>query len=129
MTSPTRPDRPDVVLHAEGLQVTLRSVPVERVRVRRRVTTHTRQVEVTVRREELEIERLPLEAGADGRTGTSAGSVLEVVLREEVPVVTTRTRAYEKVIVTVGQVTGEEPVTAALRHEEVELSGQLPTGR
>ena len=119
----TSTDRPEVVLHEEDLQVTLRSVPVERVRVRRKVVTYTRTVEVTVRREELEIERLPLDADPDATTGSSAGASLQVLLREEVPVVTTRLQPYEQVTVTVGQVAGEEAVTAPLRHEEVELSG------
>lgn len=120
----TDPDRPSVVLHEEDLQVALRSVPVERVRVRRTVRTYTRQVEVTVRREELEIERLPLDGAPDGPAGSSAGAALQVLLREEVPVVTTRVQPYEQVTVTVGQVTGQETVSAPLRSEQVEVDEQ-----
>lgn len=117
----TRADQPDLVLNAEDLQVTLRSVPVERVRVRRRVTTYTEQVEVTLRREELEIEHLPIDAAETGPAGSSAGAALRIVLREEVPVVSTRLRPYEQVVVSVHDARGEETVTEQLRHEEVEL--------
>lgn len=117
----TRADQPDLVLHAEDLQVTLRSVPVERVRVRRRVVTTTQTVEVTLRREELEIERLPLDGDDTRATGSSDGAALRIVLREEVPVVGTRVRPYEQVTVSVRPVQGEQAVTEALRHEEVEL--------
>lgn len=52
----------EVVRHEEELAVRLSSVPYERVRLSKRVVTETVTVEVHLRREELVVERLPLEA-------------------------------------------------------------------
>ncbi len=59
MTGDTTPAGPEVVLHEQRLWVDTARVPVGRVVLRRRVTTQVRQVEVTVRQEELEVHYLP----------------------------------------------------------------------
>lgn len=51
--------RPQVVLRQEHLQVTTVRQPNERLLVRRVLVTETRQIEVTVRREELRLEPVP----------------------------------------------------------------------
>lgn len=115
------PAIPEVVLHEERLRVQTRQVPVERVVLRRRIVTEVRQVEVTVRREELEVDRGPL-AGTDaGHLPAEGSRTTTIVLREEVPVVQLQTRPYEQVTVTVDQVQGQREVTAELGREQVEL--------
>jgi uncharacterized protein (TIGR02271 family) len=52
------PAAAEVVLHEEQLRVATRRVPTEKVLVRRRVVTEVRQIEVTVRREEVEVHRV-----------------------------------------------------------------------
>jgi len=115
---------PELVLSEERLHVGTRWVGVERVRVRTRIVTETRRVEVRVRREELVVEQVALvddEPAADVPVGAQEPQV--IVLHEEVPTVSLATRAYERVRVEVVPVDGEVGVRAALRHEELDLSG------
>ena len=107
---------------------------METIRVRRRVVTETVQVPVTVRREVLEVERSPVDPGrgpdGTGRSNDLAGTGdrrIEVVLREEVPVVATRVRGYERVRVDVVDVAGEVTVDTEVRREVADVDGD--TGR
>lgn len=111
----------EVVRAQEQLAVRREWVPVERVRVARRVVTETRRVEVSVRREELHVERVPIEPEAAGSTTDRqpAPAPIVLVLREEVPVVTLATQPVERVRVSVDTVTGLHTVQAELRREEV----------
>ena len=129
---PTAPTGPEVLLHEERLQVTATREPVERVLLRRVITTTTRQVEVTVRREELVIERRPADdrTSADGAAPAAAAPAtataaipepLVILLSEEVPVVTVVTRPYERITVHLDTVTDREQIGASLSHEEVEV--------
>ena len=113
------PGGPEVVLHEERLRAGTERVAVERVLVRKVVVTETRQVEVTVRREELQTTRVP----ADGApaAGPAGGPPLVVVLAQEVPVVTLHPEPYERVTVHVDTVAGEQRVEQTLSSERVEL--------
>lgn len=138
---PTRTANPEVVLHQQRLVSGTRRVASERVVVRRRVVTETRQVQVTVRRELLEVERIPLpDTDSDstrglgtglggtppaGGDGPGAAPWLVVVLREEVPVVQVLTRPYEQVTVSVHTVSGTQELTATVQAEHAEVS-ELP---
>lgn len=120
---------PQVVLRQEHLQVATARQPVERLIVRRVVTSEVRQVDVTVRREEVHLERRPFDgtpaAGDDRGTPTAspdpAGPVLVVVLSEEEPVVRLRTRPYERVSVYLDTVTDQEQVSAELSREQADV--------
>ncbi|WP_127783585.1 DUF2382 domain-containing protein [Rhodococcus sp. X156] len=119
----------------EELDVRVRRVPVERVRVRRRVVTETRQVSVDVRREELVLEHLPVAQTPDDQVpdaqtpdqaaeGAAFGEEREpvvLVLHEEVPVVQLATRPYERVTVRVERVDGAHTISADLAREVVEV--------
>lgn len=122
--APVPADRPapEVVLHEERLRVQTREVPVERVVLRRRVVTEVRQVEVTVRREELEVHRLPVEGTRSARPESPRTTT--IVLSEEVPVVQLQTRPYERVTVTVETVAGQQQVSAEVSREQVEVDVQ-----
>lgn len=120
-------------------------VPVERVRLVRRVVTETVNVPVTVRREELVVTREPVAAGPGGASvdeplGTSSGGTedvggatdgaepsflppaapgppLVILLRREVPVVSTAVELTERVTVHVDVVRSEQVVSTAVRRE------------
>jgi len=124
------PDRPEVVRHEERLKVGTTQVPYERVVLRRRITTEVRQIEVTVRREVLEVQRDQL-SGQDAGTaalGDTAQQPLVIVLSEEVPVVQMQTRPYEQVRVVVDRTTEHVEVTETVGKEQVELTTELTDG-
>lgn len=88
----------EVVLHQEQLRVGTRRVPTEKVLVRRRVVSEVRQIEVTARREEVEVCRVPLDGHEQSPVG-GPPEPLVILLSEEVPVVQLQTRPYERVTV------------------------------
>lgn len=96
-----------------------RSVARERVRLRTRVVTETRIVEVQVRRQELVVEREPL-ADGDAAPGDDP-TPLEIVLHAEEPVVETRVVPVERVRVVKVAVAEEQRVVDELRAERVEV--------
>ena len=110
----------------ERLLVHTESHAVERVRLRKHVVTEYQQVTVPVRREELRIEREPVEP-ASGRADPGATAAfggdeeLEIVLYAERPVVATETVAVERVRIGKRTVTAEETVSGEVRREEIEL--------
>lgn len=117
--------RAEVVLHEEQLQVETERVSTHRVVLRRRIVTEVRQVEVTVRREELEVEHRPLPGQPDTATDASSEPIV-IVLSEEVPVVQLRTRPYEQVTVSVSTVAGEQDVAERVDREEAEIRTETP---
>jgi uncharacterized protein (TIGR02271 family) len=125
LNQPAHPLRQDagaeVVLHEERLSVQVDRVAVERVVLRRRIVTEVRQVEVTVRREELEIHRAPASGQETAQSGPPPHPLV-IVLSEEVPVVELATRAYERVVVYVDTSTTQQQVTADVSREQVDLS-------
>lgn len=123
----------ELVLSEERLSASAMWAATERVVLRRQVVTETRQVEVTVRREELVVSREA--ADATSREGAGAGDPdhgthepIVMVLREEVPQVTTRVQPYEQVTVTVERTSGTETIHEQLRHEELEVQGVAGEG-
>lgn len=113
----------EVVRHEQRLRVSVERAVSERVRFSRRVVTETRMVPVEVRREVLEVERVPVGPGeAADDPNRDAELPLEIVLHEEVPVVTVRVRPVERVVVGVTTATGEETVGAELATEQVEVT-------
>lgn len=113
---------PHVTLHEEQLQVRTVRAPHERVVIRRRITTEVRMVEVTVRREELHVERQPVDDAASPPGGDAARSPLVIILSEEVPVVGVETRPYERVTVTVDTVTQEHHVQESVAKERADVA-------
>ena len=125
------PTDASVVRSEEELRVGTTAAPYERVRLRKRIVTEVRTVEVEVRREELVVEREPAGDAAGGVVDDRAvgeQAPLELTLHEEQVEVVTRVVPVERVRVAVDVVAaGEEPVDAELRREVVEVSG--PDGR
>ncbi len=123
-----RDREPAVTVHEEQLDVHNRQVFVERVRVRKVIVEEQVMVPVTVRREELRVEREPVAPGEDvqGTTTAAGAEPLELVLRREEPVVGTRIVPVERVRISTVPIGEERVVHETLRHEEVEVD--LPSG-
>ncbi len=119
----TTPPKPavEIELREQQLQVDTVRVPVERVVLRRRIVTEVQQVQVTVRREELEIIREPLPGHPTGAPG-GAQSPLLIVLSREVPVVQLQRRPYEQVTARVTSVQGQQQINETVSKEQAELT-------
>jgi stress response protein YsnF len=88
-------------------------------------------VDVEVRRQELVVERVPVdedEARAAATTDLGEPEEVVVVLHEEVPVVTTETRPVERVTVRARRVESTTPVTVDLSREVVEVEQDAGRG-
>ncbi len=112
---------PAVTVHEERLDVSTRQVPVERVRFRKVIVEEQVMVPVTVRREELRVEREPVAPGGDAGLDAADAGPLELVLSREEPVVGTRVVPVERVRVFRAPVVEERTVRETLRREEVEV--------
>jgi len=119
----TTPPNPavEIGLREQQLQVNTVRVPVERVVLRRRVVTEVQQVQVTVRREELEVLREPLPGHPSGPPGQAPPPLL-IMLSREVPVVQLQRRPYEQVTVQVNRVDGFEQIHESTTKEQAELT-------
>ena len=116
-------------------------VEIGRARLRKYVVTEEVQLTVTVRREELRLEREPIPThdrslvadpdvfGTDeGFVTPDGGVIFEVTLHEERPVVTTEIVPVERVRLNKVVETDHQTVSGAVRKEriEVQLPGQAP---
>jgi len=111
----------EIELREQQLQVDTVRVPVERFVVRRRIVTEVQQIQVTVRREELEITREPLSGQPTGAPGGAPPPLL-IVLSREVPVVQLQRHPYEQVTVQVKRVEGQQQINETVSKEQAELT-------
>jgi uncharacterized protein (TIGR02271 family) len=116
----------EVVVSEEQLAVETRMQPTERVRVRKAVVTEDVTLTVTVRREELVIEREPIvptsHQAADGEFALPDGQgPVEFVLHAEEPVVTKRVVPVEKVRLNRNTITEERRIADTVRRERVDV--------
>jgi uncharacterized protein (TIGR02271 family) len=122
LSDPAADEAVELVRSEERLVVGRETRAVERVRVRKHVVSEEVTRTVTLRREELVVEREPV--GDDGTVvdghEPSTHEELEIVLHEErVEVVLV---PVERVRVRVVRVEGERTVTEVLRREQIDLS-------
>ena len=115
------PGEDEVVLREEQLVVETERVPAQRVRVRKEIVEEQVTITVTLRHEELVIEREPVKPG-DVPPETAGGPRLdeppiEIVLWAEEPVVSTRAVPVEKVRVLRTLGSRQQDLTAQLRRE------------
>jgi stress response protein YsnF len=126
----------------EQLRVHTEQVAATRVRLVKYVVTEQVQVTVPLRREEIRIEEVPLDApeaepgeslvdegrhAADPGTvevGGAAGLPEEIVLHREEPVVSVRVVAAERVRLRTELVQGQEQVGAQLQREQIAVDEQ-----
>jgi len=120
-TTPPPGATAQVELREQRLQVATVSVPVERVVLRRRIVTEVQQIQVTVRREELEIIREPLPGQPTGAPGEAPPPLL-IVLSREVPVVQLQRHPYEQVTARVRRVEGQQQINETVSKEQAELT-------
>ena len=134
-----------MVRSEERLQVGTERVAAKRVRLVKYVVTEDVQVTVPIRREEIRIEEIPVDAADElpgglaaeeeslvpsGRgTGHTAGEVLpeEIVLHAERPVVTVEVVPTERVRLRTELVQGQETVTGQVQREQIAVD-RNPSG-
>jgi stress response protein YsnF len=129
----------------EQLRVGTQRVAATRVRVVKYVVTEEVQVTVPLRREEIRIEEVPLDApdpgpgeslvpagtaggGAAGTPGLPGGLPEDIVLHAERPVVTVEVVPVERVRLNTEVVQGQEQVTDQVRREQIVVD-QTTTGQ
>lgn len=134
-----------MVRSEEQLRVDTERVVARRVRVVKYVVTEEVQVTVPIRREEIRIEELPLDASdADDQVlvtegaplgGAAAGGAVpsrlpeEIVLHAERPVVTVEVVPVERVRLRTEVVTEQEQVSGTVRREQVVVDEQSAVSR
>ena len=120
-TTPPPGAAAEVELREQRLQVATVRVAVERVVLHRRIVTEVQQIQVTVRREELEIVREPLSGQPTGAPGAAQPPLL-IVLSREVPVVQLQRHPYEQVTARVTSVQGQQQINESVSKEQAELT-------
>lgn len=123
---PAGEEETEVIVSEEQLQVDTRVRATERVRVRKAVVTEEVTVTVTVRREELIIDREPVgEAAAaegfDFAAPLAPGGELEILLHAEEPVVSKRVVPVERIRLHRNTIVEQERITDTVRKERVEI--------
>jgi len=122
-----------MVRSEEQLRVGTEQVPATRVRIVKYVVTEEVQVTVPIRREEIRVEEVPLDAvdepGESLVPASSGGRGLpdEIVLHTERPVVSVEVVPTERVRLRTEVVQGQETVTRQVQREQIAVDQQGPT--
>jgi stress response protein YsnF len=112
----------------EQLRVATDRVPATRVRLVKYVVTEEVQIAVPIRREEIRVEEVPLDAADEpgeslvpaGRSSARSGGLpSEIVLHTERPVVTVEVVPTERVRLRTELVEGQEKVTGQVQREQI----------
>ena len=107
---------------AEEVAVGRRTVPRERVHIRRRVATEQQLVELPLRREHVDVERVPVDQIYDEVPGPRhAGGTLIIPVVEEELVVVRRYRVREELHVHMSAVIENHQERVSLRRHEVDI--------
>ena len=122
-------DSVEMIRSEERLAIGTRSEVSGSVRLSKRIVTEERTVTVTVRREELVVERLPSPSGreldpsrvVEGGPSGATPPALELTLSEEQVEVVTRVVPRERVRVHVDEITEWVDVTESLDKEVIEV--------
>jgi uncharacterized protein (TIGR02271 family) len=116
-------DRESVVARDEQLNVGTETRESGRVRLRKHSYTDTETVEVPVSREEVVVEREPVDPNAAEALRNDGDEEVVVTTHEEVPVVD-KTATAEKVTVDKNRVQDTERVSGTVQREDVEVEGE-----
>jgi uncharacterized protein (TIGR02271 family) len=121
-------DNQSVRLHEEELQVGKREVQAGEVRLRKVVSTQHQEVPVELRREEVEIERVPVSdaSGIDDSTAFTEQEIEVPVMREEA-VVGKQVRTTGEVRLNKNVQTETETVGGDVRSEDVDVDNGVDT--
>ena len=120
-------DDNEVIRHEERLRVGKERQETGRARLRKYVVTEHETVDVPVQREEVRIERVPLD-GTEVTGGTIGEDTVEVTLHEERAVVAKETVGVEKIELEKETVRDTERVDAEVRKEQVEIETDAERG-
>jgi len=112
-----------VIRREERLRAGVETVPLERVRLEKRIVEEQRTVTVTVRREEVRLVREALDPDDTAALDQVHGDVPELVLHEERVEVTTRVVPVERVRLRRDRVTRDEVVSGEVRSERIRVEG------
>ena len=121
-----------MVRSEEQLRVGTEQVAATRVRIVKYVVTEEVQVTVPIRREEIRVEEVPLDAvdepGESLVPAASGGGGLpdEIVLHTERPVVSVEVVPTERVRLRTEMVQGQETVTRQVQREQIAVDQQGP---
>jgi stress response protein YsnF len=120
-----------MVRSEERLRVGTEQVAATRVRIVKYVVTEEVQVTVPIRREEIRVEEVPLDAAdepGESLVPAAAGGGLpdEIVLHTERPVVTVEVVPTERVRLRTEVVQGQETVTRQVQREQIAVDQQGP---
>jgi len=130
-----RPSDGAMTRSEEQLQVGTERVATTRARLVKYVVTEDVQITVPIRREEIRVEQVPLDAVDDGlgdslvpaeTGGGIAGLPAEIVLHTERPVVSVEVVPVERVRLRVDVVEGQEQVTQQVQREQIVVE-ETPT--
>ncbi|WP_230672457.1 YsnF/AvaK domain-containing protein [Rathayibacter sp. Leaf248] len=113
-------DAVTVIRSEERLSATTARTATERVRIRRVVVTEERTVTVPLRREELVIEREPID-GAGPAIDAEPPAPITFVLHAEELVPTTRVVPVERVSVLVDRIVEMRTVSDSVRKERIDV--------
>jgi uncharacterized protein (TIGR02271 family) len=121
----------------EQLRVGTERVATTRARLVKYIVTEDVQITVPIRREEIRIEEVPLDAGEyppeEGlvpASGTTSGGLPdEIILHTERPVVTVEVVPIERVRLRTEVVQDQETVTEQVQREQIVVDEQRPPGR
>ncbi len=123
-TAPPQPWRDDQIKltrSAEELRIGKRQVKAGEVEVKKRVEAERVQQPVTLRHEEVHIERRPVTGSAAARDVQITGREIRVPLTEEEAVVEKRPVVKEEVIISKHPVEEREIVEADIRKERIDV--------
>lgn len=120
---PTSPSEVDVTAAEEELQVGKRTVQAGEVRLRKVVRTEHKEVPVTLRREDVEVERIPAGEATNATVPDDAfqDGVIDIPVMEEQAVVAKEARVVGGVRVTKGTETETETVGGDVRSTDIEV--------
>ncbi len=119
-------DTESVVARNEQLTVGTEVRETGQVRLRKHTYTDTETVEVPVTREEVVVEREPVDPNSAEALRSTGDEEVVVTTREEVPMVD-KTATAEKVTVDKNTVRDTETVAGTVQHEDIEVEGDNGT--
>jgi uncharacterized protein (TIGR02271 family) len=123
--APDPTEATEVVASAERLSVDTTRVPVERVRLRKVIVVEPVTITVELRREELVVEREPIDDDEPAAPGSGDARLqedaLEFVLHAEEPIVHTRVVPVERVRIAKGNVVERREIDTERRIEHVDV--------
>ena len=121
-----RPDSPEATrrlrLREEELVARKQSVETGRVRLGKEIVSEERTLDVPVTREEVTIERRPVERRPSDKSIKDTGRTIDVPVRAEQVEVEKQPVVYEEVGVRKDQVTQTERVSGTVRREEARIN-------